>query len=383
KKEKDKEAAEETQQLPALAVAQQLKKIKAELKEKKTSAPKPYDDSTLLTAMKNAGQDLDDEDLAAYMKQRGLGTPATRAAIIERLLQTGYIERQKKSLIPTEKGRALIEQVHSDLKDVKLTASWEQRLADMQDGKLSISIFDGDIASFVTGLLPQLASENQSVYSPREGDIGPCPQCSVGSVRFTPKGAGCSRWKDGCNFSIWREQYGKELKDSHITDLVKERRTKLIKGFKKKDGNGTYEAHLALNDDFKVRLSFANETNTEALTCPQCSTGQVRPNSKGVGCSRWREGCTFFIWRQQFGKDLTDEQINALVKEKRTEVIKGFQKKSGTGTYDARLVLNELFKVRLEFDNGPAAAPAGAAATAATAARTSAAKSAPPSSETV
>ncbi len=91
--------------------------------------------------MKNAGQEIDDEDLAAYMKQKGLGTPATRAAIIERLLKTSYIERQKKYLMPTEKiAEHLIQQVHQDLKDVSLTASWEQGLADMQDGKLQLDL---------------------------------------------------------------------------------------------------------------------------------------------------------------------------------------------------------------------------------------------------
>jgi DNA topoisomerase III len=125
---KDKETREDSQQLPQLAQGQRVPKRKAELKEGKTTAPKPYDDASLLTAMKNAGQEIDDEDLAAYMKQSGLGTPATRAAIIERLLSTAYIERKKKALLPTPKGTALIHQVHADLKNIALTASWEQRL---------------------------------------------------------------------------------------------------------------------------------------------------------------------------------------------------------------------------------------------------------------
>ncbi|MBY0358327.1 MAG: DNA topoisomerase 3 [Candidatus Obscuribacterales bacterium] len=352
-KSKEKDSSEEAQQLPALAKGQELKKTKAELKERKTSAPKPYDDATLLAAMKSAGQDIDDEDLATYMKQKGLGTPATRAAIIERLLQTGYIERQKKALAPTDKGKALIEQVHAHLKDVKLTASWEQRLADMQDGKLDLSNFENEIAEFVRTILPEVAKSKSGLRVPSEGDIGACPQCEVGSVRFTPKGAGCNRWKEGCTFSIWREQYGKELKDTHIKELLEHKRTKLIKGFKKKSGKGTYQACLVLNEEFKVRLDFTDGTGVpvETIACPQCKKGEVRPNSKGVGCSLWREGCTFFIWKEQFGKELTDEQIKVLIENRRTELITGFKKKSGNGTYDARLVLNEFFKVRLEFEN--------------------------------
>jgi DNA topoisomerase-3 len=351
-KGKDKEAAEESQQLPPLAKNQEVAKRKAELKERKTSAPKPYDDSTLLTAMKNAGQDIDDEDLAAYMKQRGLGTPATRAAIIERLLQTGYIERNKKTLVPTDKGKALIEQVHSDLKDVKLTASWEQGLADMQDGKIILEKFENDIAEFVRGLLPAVTAGGSRI-----GDVGACPQCEVGTVRFTPKGAGCNRWKEGCTFSLWREQYGKELTDDHFKELLKDKRTSTIKGFKKKDGSGTYDARLVLNEEFKVRLGFENNgaaaTDTGFGACPQCKEGLVRSNSKGVGCNRWKEGCSFFVWREQYGKELPDELIKELVEKKRTDVVKGFKKKDGSGTYDARLVLNDQFKVRLEFDNAP------------------------------
>lgn len=273
KKEKDKtgDAAEESQQLPPLKKADVVSKTKQELKERKTNPPKPYDDSTLLTAMKNAGQDLDDEDLAAYMKQRGLGTPATRAAIIERLLQTGYIERNKKYLIPTDKGKALIAQVHDNLRDVKLTASWEQGLADMQDGKLEITKFETDIAEFVRNLLPELTKEGAPRLL-RDGDIGTCPQCKLGIVRFTPKGAGCMRWREGCKFSIWRQSYGKELSDDHIKQLLETKRTELITGFKKKDGSGTYDARLVINEEFKVRLDFSRElpqgTATEVAPLP-------------------------------------------------------------------------------------------------------------------
>lgn len=270
---KDKDDTEDWQQLPPLDKDQSVPKRKEELKKGKTSPPKPYDDGTLLRAMKNAGQELDDEDLAVYMKQKGLGTPATRAAIIERLLRTGYVERQKKYLVPTEKGRALIAHVHNDLKDIALTASWEQRLADMQDGKLNLDQFEGDIAEFVRRILPAVTSSSGKMPAmPYVGDkngkkaesdskypsFGSCPQCKGGDVRQTPKGAGCSRWREGCTFSIWRECYGKTLTDTQMKDLVKHKATKTIKGFKKKDGSGTYDARLVINDEWKVRLSFDN-----------------------------------------------------------------------------------------------------------------------------
>jgi len=375
--DKDKDNAEDAQQLPPLAKGEQVEKQKEELKKVKTSAPKPYDDGTLLTAMKNAGQEIDDEDLASYMKQKGLGTPATRAAIIERLLKSSYIERQKKYLMPTEKGRALIQQVHHDLKDVALTASWEQGLADMQDGKRPLDSFENDIANFVERLLPDVASQTDSLPSvPREGEVsfGTCPQCAKGFVRQTPKGAGCNRWKEGCTFTIWRNIYGKDITDAHIKELIEKKVTKEIKGFKKKDGSGKYDSKLVLTDDFKVRLeslaASPGENGGELGKCPQCKEGSIRQNQKAAGCSRWREGCKFTIWREAFGKELSEEHVKSLIKKGTTDLIHGFKKKSGNGTYNARLVLNEEFKVRLEFDNTiptpgtPEAVAAAAAASA-------------------
>jgi DNA topoisomerase-3 len=151
--------------------------------------------------------------------------------------------------------------------------------------------------------------------------------------------------------------FGKALSDAQLKELIEKRRTKVIKGFKKKSGDGTYEARLVLNDEFKVRLEFEGEQGAapqlQLGTCPQCKQGTVRQTPKGAGCSRWKEGCTLSIWREQYGKQLSDEHIKSLVENRRTELIEGFQKKSGNGTYNARLVLNDEFKCRLEFDNAP------------------------------
>ncbi|HEY9684272.1 MAG TPA: DNA topoisomerase 3 [Oculatellaceae cyanobacterium] len=260
-KEKNKESdkakdSEDAQQLPPLQQNQKVSKRKAEIKEGKTTPPKPYDDASLLTAMKTAGKELDDEDLAAYMKQSGLGTAATRAQIIERLLHSAYIERSKRSLLPTEKGKALIASVHPNLKNVALTARWEQQLSDMVDGKVSLSKFEEDIASFLRWLLPEVTKQGATISKPVEPGLGPCPMCKQGTIRKTPKGAGCDRWKEGCKFMIWREQFGKKLTESQIQELLEKGKTKVIKGFKKRDGSGTYDARLVLTDEFKIKLDF-------------------------------------------------------------------------------------------------------------------------------
>jgi len=257
KKKAAEKEGEETQQLPQLQANQQLTKKKVELKEGKTTAPKPYDDASLLTAMKYAGKELDDEDLAAYMKQSGLGTAATRAQIIERLLKTAYVVRNKKNLLPTEKGKSLISIIHPKLKDIGLTASWEQQLADILDGKVTLTKFESEIEEFLRHLLPEVKKQGSALSGETYGE---CPLCKEGMVRRTPKGAGCSRWRDGCKFMIWGEQYGKTLSEEEIKELATKHRTGLIKGFKKKDGSGTYDAKLVFNEEFRVRLEFERPT---------------------------------------------------------------------------------------------------------------------------
>ena len=175
-------------------------------------------------------------------------------------------------------------------------------------------------------------------------------------VRPTPKGAGCSRWQEGCTFSVWREQYGKKLTDGQIKELVVKGRTKVIKGFKKKNGSGTYDAPLVLGEDFKSRPEFDSAeagANASIGPCPQCKEGVVRQTPKGAGCSRWKEGCKFSIWREQYGTVLTDTHIKELVEKGRTELIKGFKRKDGSGTYDAPLALTTDFKVRPDFNTKP------------------------------
>ena len=221
--------------------------------------------------------------------------------------------------------------------------------------------------------------------------MGACPQCKAqeqeGFVRKTPKGAGCSRWQEGCTFSVWQEQYGKKLSDSQIKELVLKGETKEIKGFKKKSGKGTYDAKLHLNEEFKVRLKFEDQEGGEAKeqiefgSCPRCKEGKVRSTPRGAGCSRWREGCNFTVWREQYGKVLSDDDIKSLVTKKETGLIKDFKKKSGTGTYSAYLVLNEEFKSRLRFENElPGNSGAASASASATAAATTAAASSPSAS---
>ena len=147
---------EKAQKLPPLEKGERCKKSSQFLETRVTKPPKPHTDASLLDAMKKAGASIDDEDLAATMKRCGLGTPATRAAIIERLLKTGYIERSKKELLPTGKGIDLVAQIEEELRDPALTAQWEQRLKDIEEGKLAAEAFEADIVTHLKSLLPKV-----------------------------------------------------------------------------------------------------------------------------------------------------------------------------------------------------------------------------------
>ncbi|NCB05465.1 MAG: hypothetical protein EOM69_08085, partial [Clostridia bacterium] len=188
-----------------------------------TTPPKPYTDATLLSAMENAGKTLKDEALRELMKQHGLGTPATRAGMIERLLEVGYAQRKGRSLLPTEKGNKLIAVVPEAIASAETTGKWEYALNLIADGRTGDADF---VARFMTGIedmtrkLTQTVAQDQPLlhFDPEDGgkkrsprkkaapaDLGvACPVCGQGSVTENEKAFGCSRWKEGCRFTLWK-----------------------------------------------------------------------------------------------------------------------------------------------------------------------------------
>lgn len=202
--------------------------------KKKTKPPQPYNEATLLSAMENAGRFVDNEELKEQLKDSGLGTPATRAAIIERLIKVGYVSRKGKSLIPTEKGIKLIAVVPPELKSPETTGRWEKGLSSIAKGNMDTGKFMGSIKNYVTYLVKASQRPNPGVvfaaekgrgkaYKPK-GSLGKCPVCS-GSVLENRKSFYCSRWRAGCKFTIWKsdfERYGIHLKGEDISRLLSE-----------------------------------------------------------------------------------------------------------------------------------------------------------------
>jgi DNA topoisomerase-3 len=250
--------------LPPIEVGQEWDVAKVGVKEGETKPPPRYSESALLGAMETAGKLVEDEELRQQMKDSGLGTPATRAATIERLIKVGYIEREKKILVPTEKGRSLIGLLgESPLSSPELTARWEERLAKMERGAERRPDFMADISGFTTKLVEEVRGmEGERLASPSRSrePLGACPKCGAPVIE-TKKAYGCSAWrKTGCDFAIWKQVSGKRLSVSQAKQLLTRGRTAQMKGFKSKAGK-PYAAALKLDGEHRVRLDFDNSRN--------------------------------------------------------------------------------------------------------------------------
>jgi DNA topoisomerase III len=243
--------------LPPVQVGQEWRVAKVGVKEGETKPPPRYSESALLGAMETAGKFVEDEELRQAMKESGLGTPATRAAIIERLIKVGYVERENKALVPTQKGRALISLLReSPLSSPELTGQWERRLAEMERGVQRRPDFMSDIKDFTVSLVESVRTmEGERLASRSREPLGVCPKCGSPVVE-TKKAYSCSAWKSsGCDFAIWKQVSGKRLSEAQAKQLLVKGRTGQLKGFRSKAGK-PYSAALKLDGDHRVRLEF-------------------------------------------------------------------------------------------------------------------------------
>ena len=242
---------EEAASLPPLQEGEYLPLSGVDLLEKQTK-PKPlHTESSLLAAMENAGRELEDAELKASLKDAGIGTPATRAAIIETLFARQYIVREKKNLVPTDKGLAVYGIVRDKkIADVEMTGMWETALAKIEAGSMDADTFRKGIEVYATQITAELLSVQLSVAN---GETCSCPKCNNGRILFYPKVAKCSNVD--CTLTIFRNKCDKQLSDKQIVELVTKRKTGLIKGFKGKNGKA-FDALLVLDEQFNVGFSF-------------------------------------------------------------------------------------------------------------------------------
>jgi DNA topoisomerase-3 len=247
-----------SQALPRLARGEDVATVAVESLEKVTKPPRRYSDASLLAAMETAGKLVDDEELREAMKESGIGTPATRAAIIERLIDVGYLERDGRALVCTEKGLSVIRLLGEHaLTSPSLTGDWEHRLAGIEEGSEQRSRFMHDIALFAGDTVAELDTKLKEVRIPR-ANLGPCPVCGHDIVE-NRKGFSCwTREDPGCGFVIWKSKAGKTLPPAVARELISRGRTeKPVTGFKGRSGR-SFRAKLALmqTEEGRWRVEF-------------------------------------------------------------------------------------------------------------------------------
>jgi DNA topoisomerase III len=246
------------QQLPRLQRGEAVDTRDVESLEKETKPPRRYSDASLLGAMETAGKLVEDDELREAMKDSGIGTPATRAAIIERLIDVGYVERDGRSLVATEKGINVIRLLgEHPLTSPALTGDWEHRLARIEQGEETRARFMDDIAKFAGETVGVLDTTLKDVRIPR-ANLGPCPVCGNDIVE-NRKGYSCwSREDPGCGFVIWKSKAGKQLPIAAARELIAKGFTAApVTGFKGRSGR-SFRARLALeqNDEGRWRVEF-------------------------------------------------------------------------------------------------------------------------------
>lgn len=340
-----------------------------EIKQGKTSPPKRYTSGSMVLAMENAGQLIEDEELREQIKGSGIGTSATRAEIIKKLVRIGYLALNKKTqiLTPENLGEMVFEVVNMtvpDLLNPKMTASWEKGLDGITNGtvrmedyrtkleefirKETVSMMQQNLTDEIAGKIRPLAGKNAKDMKARVKIGVKCPICE-GEIETTPFGYGCSNYKkdgSGCHFAIGAVA-GRDLADEEVKQLLTEGRTGVLSGFVSK-AKKKFDASLVLqkDEDGKTSIQFDFSQNApkiiEGIACPLCG-GSIEEKPFGYGCTNYDsqnvDSCRFFIGKVA-GKDLTLAQVKELLTNGRTGTIRGFTSKNKK-KFDACLMLAE------------------------------------------
>ncbi len=333
------------------------------VKTLQTKPPARFNEATLLSAMEGAGKMVDDEELRAAMADRGLGTPATRAQIIEGLIAEQYLHREGRELIPTAKAFSLITLLKglgvSALTSPELTGEWEHKLAQMEHGGLSRDEFMKQIADMTRDIV-ECAKRYESDTVP--GDFvtlgTPCPRCG-GVVKENYKKFACQ----ACDWSTWKIVAGRQFEIEEIETLLREGRVGPLTGFRNRMGR-LFNAEIRLNDDRQPEFDFGQPreedqadpvdfSGQETLgACPKCSArvfehGMAYVCEKSVGPDK---SCDFRSGKVILQQPIEREQMSRLLADGRTELLKGFVSTRTRRKFSAFLVRAADGKVGFEFE---------------------------------
>ncbi|MBL4687807.1 MAG: topoisomerase C-terminal repeat-containing protein [Nannocystaceae bacterium] len=337
-----------------------------------TQPPKHFTDSSLLGAMETAGRLVDDEQLKEALKARGLGTPATRAAIIETLLRRDYIRREDKALRATDLGRYLVALLRDPiLKSAELTGEWEAKLKEIEAGRLSPDVFMAEVETFTRAIIT--ASGSRAIDA---AQLGECPRCGAAVIEGK-RGFGCSRWQAGCRYVLWKSFEGAQITTDIARELLQHRllaapvevngvpkqlcltRSGTVRalavpvaGSQSSSGNGSRRGGRSGNEAKRKSsgkpgsLPKSGADGGSLGTCPSCGSAVV-DQPKSYSCSGWRQGCSFVVWKTMSGKRISRAMATKLLVSGRTQMLKGFVSKANK-KFDARLRVQDG-KVGFEF----------------------------------
>lgn len=325
-----------------------------------TRPPARFTEATLLSAMEGAGKLVEDEELRAAMSAKGLGTPATRAAIIEGLVAEKYLLRVGRELHPTAKAFSLITLLRGlkipELISPELTGDWEFKLRQIEKGELKRSAFMGKIAEMTRHMVDQAKSYRGETI---EGDFAtlksPCPKCG-GVVHETYKKFQCQQ----CDFAVWKILAGRQFEVEEMETLITQREVGPLQGFRSKMGR-LFSANIKLTNDFEMKFDFGNDEEDQKPVdftgqislgkCPLCQNsvyehGIYYTCEKAVGASRT---CSFKMGKIILDRPIEREQVVKLLEAGKTDLLTKFISKKGR-PFSAYLVRNSDGKIGFEFE---------------------------------
>jgi len=333
-----------------------------EVRESQTRPPARYNEATLLSAMEGAGKQLEDEELRDAMSQRGLGTPATRAQIIEGLLLDGYILRQGRDLIVTAKGLSLITLLRgigvAELTSPEMTGEWEYRLKQMERGEITRAEFMTAIRTFTEQIVDKAKNfTGDTVDGPfQELDVK-CPKCGETGFKETFRAFECK----ACALIIWKTMAGRELERDEISTLLSTGTVGPLEGFRSKMGR-PFAATVKLGEESKQGFDFGNDSESEAskidftqlqpiAPCPVCQKGNVFDIGNAYACEKSvgaEKTCTLRMGKVILQREIPLAQAEKLLATGKTDLLTKFISKKGR-PFSAFLKLDKG-KVGFEFE---------------------------------
>ena len=348
--------SDETPSLVPVKPNETVKTSNVEVKQSVTKPPARYSEATLLSAMEGAGKLVDDEELRAAMSEKGLGTPATRAAIIEGLIYENYLQRNGRELQATAKAFSLMELLNGlgipELTKPELTGDWEFQLREMQRKKISREQFMRGIEEMTRRIVDRAKQFEQDTIP---GDFGMlkvvCPKCG-GEVHEKYKHYQCIK----CDFQVWKTLCGRMFEPEEVETLITTKQVGPLQGFMSKKGF-PFAALLKMNAEHKVEFDFGNSENKDGEVaapmdftgkeslgkCPACG-GQVFDGGMNYVCENQAgvaKSCKFRTGKIILQQEISPELVKKLLTEGKTDLLKGFVSKKTNRKFEAFLIVKD------------------------------------------